>query len=95
MGDLLLGRPVLRGALATARGGRGYDEFAEASPRSAAALRVGDPLGETTQVGSLISREHATRVRGLVDGGLAEGGELLAGGDLDGELGTGWTRRRS
>jgi aldehyde dehydrogenase (NAD+)/betaine-aldehyde dehydrogenase len=66
-----------------------YDAFAEAFAAKAAALRVGDPLGETTQVGSLISREHATRVRGLIDGGLAEGGVLLAGGDLDGELAEG------
>ncbi len=62
-----------------------YDRFAASFAAKATALRVGDPLGETTQVGSLISREHAAKVRGLVEAGLAEGGELLAGGDL-GEL---------
>ncbi|HET7685575.1 MAG TPA: aldehyde dehydrogenase family protein [Candidatus Limnocylindria bacterium] len=66
-----------------------YDAFAEAFAAKAAALRIGDPLAETTQVGSLISREHAARVRGLIDAGVAEGGELLAGGALDGELGEG------
>ena len=63
-----------------------YDAFAAGFAEKAAALRVGDPLGETTQVGSLISRAHADRVRGLIAAGLEEGGELLAGGDLDGTL---------
>ena len=52
------------------------------------ALTVGDPLADDTKVGSLISRAHADKVRGLVDIGLEDGGELLAGGDLalDGDL---------
>ncbi len=66
-----------------------YDAFADAFAAKAAALRVGDPLAEATQVGSLISREHAAKVRGLIEAGVDEGGELLAGGALDGELGEG------
>ena len=57
-----------------------YDAFADAFATKAAGLRIGDPLADTTQVGSLISREHAAKVRGLISGGLGEGGELLAGG---------------
>jgi acyl-CoA reductase-like NAD-dependent aldehyde dehydrogenase len=52
-------------------------------------LTVGDPLADETKVGSLISRAHADRVRGFIEVGLADGGELLAGGprvDLDGGL---------
>ncbi|HET9879967.1 MAG TPA: aldehyde dehydrogenase family protein, partial [Candidatus Limnocylindria bacterium] len=66
-----------------------YDAFAEGFADKADALRVGDPMGETTQVGSMISRDHATKVRGMIDAGIAEGGELLAGGAMDGELDAG------
>ena len=60
-----------------------YDAFASAFAEKARSLAVGDPLAEGTKVGSLISRDHAERVRGFVRAGLDEGGELLAGGDLD------------
>ena len=60
-----------------------YDAFASAFVEKARALKVGDPLADDTKVGSLISRTHADRVRGLVDIGLDDGGELLAGDDLD------------
>ena len=65
-----------------------YDAFASAFAEKARALTVGDPLADDTKVGSLISRAHADKVRGLVDIGLEDGGELLAGGDLalDGDL---------
>jgi acyl-CoA reductase-like NAD-dependent aldehyde dehydrogenase len=63
-----------------------YDTFAAAFTEKAAALRVGDPLGEKTQIGSLISRDHAKRVLGFVDGALAAGGEMLTGGAVNGEL---------
>ncbi|MGH2454987.1 MAG: aldehyde dehydrogenase family protein [Candidatus Limnocylindria bacterium] len=66
-----------------------YDAFAAAFTRRAAALRLGDPLAADTQVGSLISRAHAARVLGHVEAALAEGGELLTGGAVDGELGEG------
>ncbi len=65
-----------------------YDAFASAFAEKAKALTVGDPLADDTKVGSLISRAHADKVRGLVEIGLEDGGELLAGGDLqlNGEL---------
>jgi acyl-CoA reductase-like NAD-dependent aldehyde dehydrogenase len=63
-----------------------YDAFASAFSEKAKALTVGDPLAEETKVGSLISREHAAKVRGFIDIGVEDGGELLAGGPLDGEL---------
>ena len=59
-----------------------YDAFASAFAEMARALVVGDPLADETKVGSLISRAHAEKVRGFVELGLADGGELLAGGDL-------------
>ena len=65
-----------------------YEAFASAFAEGAGALKVGDPLADDTKVGSLISRAHAERVRGFVDVGLEDGGELLAGGpvSLDGGL---------
>ncbi|MDQ3345275.1 MAG: aldehyde dehydrogenase family protein [Chloroflexota bacterium] len=60
-----------------------YDAFASAFAGKAKALTVGDPLADDTKVGSLISREHAARVREFVRIGLADGGELLAGDDLE------------
>jgi acyl-CoA reductase-like NAD-dependent aldehyde dehydrogenase len=64
-----------------------YDAFASAFADKARSLVVGDPLDAETKVGSLISRAHAEKVRGFVTMGLEDGGELLAGGDL--ELGDG------
>jgi acyl-CoA reductase-like NAD-dependent aldehyde dehydrogenase len=58
-----------------------YDAFASAIAEKAKALAVGDPLADDTKVGSLISRAHADRVRGFVEMGVSDGGELLAGGD--------------
>jgi aldehyde dehydrogenase (NAD+) len=59
-----------------------YDAFASAFAEKAKSLTVGDPLDAGTKVGSLISRAHADKVRGFVDIGLEDGGELLAGGEL-------------
>jgi aldehyde dehydrogenase (NAD+) len=59
-----------------------YDAFASAFAERAKALTVGDPLAAETKVGSLISTAHADRVRGFVEMGLEDGGELLAGADL-------------
>ena len=59
-----------------------YDAFASAFAERAKALTVGDPLDEGTKVGSMISRTHADKVRGFVELGLEEGGELLAGDGL-------------
>ena len=59
-----------------------YDAFASAFAEKAKGLTVGDPLADDTKVGSLISRDHATKVRGFIEVGLEGGGELLAGGDL-------------
>ena len=59
-----------------------YDAFASAFAERARALKVGDPLDAETKIGSLISRDHAEKVRGFVRIGLEDGGELLAGDDL-------------
>jgi aldehyde dehydrogenase (NAD+) len=66
-----------------------YDAFASAFAARARSLTVGDPLADDTKVGSLISRAHADRVREFIEVGVADGGELLAGGprvELNGGL---------
>ncbi|MDQ3881496.1 MAG: aldehyde dehydrogenase family protein, partial [Chloroflexota bacterium] len=63
-----------------------YDEFADRFVRKAAALRVGDPLAEETQIGSLISRAQARRVLDYIDDAQRAGAELLTGGAVDGQL---------
>ena len=58
-----------------------YDEFVAKFSEAASSLKVGDPLDNETQVGSLISPEHRDRVHGYVETGRAEGAEVTAGGE--------------
>jgi len=57
-----------------------WERFLEALIPKVQALRVGDPVDPATQVGSLISREHAERVLEYIDSGVAEGATMLCGG---------------
>ena len=88
VGHLLLGRPVVRGSVPAARPGRGVRRVRIGLCREGEGLTVGDPLADDTKVGSLISRDHAAKVRRFVEMGVADGGELLAGAplSLDGGL---------
>jgi malonate-semialdehyde dehydrogenase (acetylating)/methylmalonate-semialdehyde dehydrogenase len=45
-----------------------------------AALKVGDGLDPSSQMGPLITRQHLDKVRGYIDQGVREGAELLADG---------------
>lgn len=58
-----------------------YDEFTEALVRKVSALKVGDPLDERTDVGSLINAKQFDRVCGYIEEGLSQrDGKLLTGG---------------
>ena len=57
-----------------------YDRFVEGFVAKAARLRVGDPLDEQTQMGSLISRKQWETVQSYVDLAREEGAEVLTGG---------------
>ena len=49
-------------------------------------MKVGDPLAPDTVVGPLISEVQRGRVEALIEAGVAQGGELVAGGqrpDMD------------
>jgi aldehyde dehydrogenase (NAD+)/betaine-aldehyde dehydrogenase len=59
-----------------------YDEFVARFAEYAKQIRVGDPLDPETQMGSLISNAHRDRVHGFVERGVAEGAEVVTGGEL-------------
>jgi acyl-CoA reductase-like NAD-dependent aldehyde dehydrogenase len=58
-----------------------YDEFVSLFAKGAESLKVGDPLEAETQVGSLISQEHRSKVHGYVEKGREEGAEVVTGGE--------------
>jgi betaine-aldehyde dehydrogenase len=57
-----------------------YAAFMDKLVAKAAALRVGDPADERTQMGPLITAKHRETIEGFVKLGLEEGGRLLTGG---------------
>jgi acyl-CoA reductase-like NAD-dependent aldehyde dehydrogenase len=63
-----------------------YDDFVNRFTETAATMRMGDPLDEETQMGSLISQSHRDKVHGFVEAGREEGAEVVTGGEaVDGE----------
>jgi len=57
-----------------------YDEFVSALVERTRALRMGDPLEESTQQGAVVSGAHRTKIESYVALALEEGGEILCGG---------------
>ncbi|MDX3798768.1 NADP-dependent succinic semialdehyde dehydrogenase [Streptomyces sp. AK04-3B] len=58
-----------------------YDAFVERFVAGMAALRVGDPLEEETQVGPLASEQGRSDLEELVDDARRSGAEVLCGGE--------------
>lgn len=48
----------------------------------AAALRLGDPVDPSTDVGPVITSESATRILGMVDAAVGEGAKAVTGGSI-------------
>jgi acyl-CoA reductase-like NAD-dependent aldehyde dehydrogenase len=63
-----------------------HDDFVAKFAEKAAQLRLGDPLADDTQVGSMISPAHAQKVLGFVTEAVDAGATLVTGGAPDGEL---------
>jgi phenylacetaldehyde dehydrogenase len=57
-----------------------YDEFVEALSARAAAIRIGDPALDTTQLGPVISARQRERVLDYCEIGTGEGARVAAGG---------------
>lgn len=58
----------------------GHDEFVERFLARAKQLRVGDPLEPSSDLGSLVSKDHRTKVASYVALAKEEGGTILLGG---------------
>ncbi|GMT17768.1 hypothetical protein PFISCL1PPCAC_9065, partial [Pristionchus fissidentatus] len=56
------------------------DAFTARLVEKTSAMKVGDPLDESTKVGAAISKEHKAKVKAYIDGAVAEGARLLHGG---------------
>jgi glyceraldehyde-3-phosphate dehydrogenase (NADP+) len=61
-----------------------WDTFMEAFVAGARALKVGDPLDPTTDLGPMVDGTAAGRTQRWVDEAVAMGGKLLLGGHADG-----------
>jgi acyl-CoA reductase-like NAD-dependent aldehyde dehydrogenase len=57
-----------------------YDEFLARLVPAVQALRVGDPLDETTDVATLIDQGEVDRVKGWIDEAVQQGATLATGG---------------
>lgn len=58
-----------------------YERFIELLSKRAAALRVGHPLDEMTQLGPLVTESHRASVEAYVELAREEGGEIAVGGE--------------
>jgi aldehyde dehydrogenase len=70
-----------------------YDEFMERCLARIAAIRQGNPLDLSTQIGPQVSKSQLEKIERYVQIGLDEGAELLIGGErneLDGDLADGY-----
>jgi len=63
-----------------------YDRFLETFVPKVEALNVGDPADEDTDVGPVIDAESRERILDWIGEARQRGAQILAGGELDGEL---------
>ena len=57
-----------------------HDEAKEIAKRTAEATKVGDPFAEDTGLGPVVSDVQFNKIQGLIEKGIEEGAELIAGG---------------
>ena len=55
--------------------------FIERLVKRVGAMRIGDPMDPSTQVGALVSEQHMHKVLGYIERGRADGARLLIGGN--------------
>ena len=63
-----------------------YDEFRTRFLAKAATITQGDSREESTDIGPLVSRTHFDRVDGFVTRAIAEGAQVILGGEPNHEL---------
>ena len=62
------------------------DAFVAKLAEMARGLVAGDPRRKDVQLGSLVSKEAAQRIKGLVDDAVSKGATIVVGGDVDGAI---------
>lgn len=62
-----------------------YEAFVAKLAEKARALKVGDPLEASTEMGALVSQKQMEGVLGYIESGKQQGAKLLAGGGRDTE----------
>jgi aminomuconate-semialdehyde/2-hydroxymuconate-6-semialdehyde dehydrogenase len=70
-----------------------HDRFLAALTQRVAAMKVGDPAAQDTQVGALVSADHRDKVESYIELGKQEGGTIECGGkrpEVDDELSGGY-----
>ncbi len=58
-----------------------YDRFKADFIKKTKALKIGDPLDETTQVGAVVSESHKEKILSYIQLAKEEGGTILCGGN--------------
>lgn len=67
-----------------------YEEFLQALVDRVTSIELGDPTSSTTEMGPLATKEQLERVKGFVQKGLQEGGQLICGGDTPEHISQGY-----
>jgi aldehyde dehydrogenase (NAD+) len=67
-----------------------YAEIVDAVTDTVAALRTGDPLDKTTEIGPLVSTTQRQRVLGYIESGRSGGARLTTGGGAPADWSAGW-----
>ncbi|GAA1245749.1 aldehyde dehydrogenase family protein [Janibacter melonis] len=68
-----------------------HDEVVTELVRRAKGIRLGGPFDEDAETGPLISEAHRAKVHAYVEAAVAEGAQLLTGGEIPGgDLAGGW-----
>ncbi len=67
-----------------------YQEVADRYCAAVAALKVGDPHDETTEIGPLVAERQRTRVEGYIASGREQGAKVALGGGRPAEQTRGW-----
>ncbi|MFL2698330.1 MAG: aldehyde dehydrogenase family protein [Gammaproteobacteria bacterium] len=57
-----------------------HDEAKEIAKKTAESTKVGDPFAEDTGIGPVVSEVQFNKIQGLIEKGIEEGAELVAGG---------------
>jgi betaine-aldehyde dehydrogenase len=67
-----------------------YQEIVDALAGAVGAMKLGDPLDATTNIGPVVSQRQRDRIKGYLDAGKSAGAKAVVGGGLPKALPKGW-----